>query len=123
MLEQLIIESRYDIHIKKQLDSLKSYKKDLSTKNPTFHKLQRNSRTFQRMLYCFEKARPANLASAATRIPGITPAALTSVLLYSKKSRGRKLLKTLDSFFNVSPNQKALLKTFVIQIKKKSRKS
>lgn len=28
------------------------------------------------------------------------------------------MLKTLDSFFNVSANQKALLKTFVLQIKK-----
>lgn len=33
------------------------------------------------------------------------------------------MLKTLDSFFNVSPNQKALLKTFVIQIKKNQEKA
>ena len=45
------------------------------------------------MLYCFGKARPTNLASAS-RIPGITPAALTSVLLHTKKAR----LKVLEMF-------------------------
>ena len=30
----MIIESRYDIHIKKQLDSHNSYKKDLNIKIP-----------------------------------------------------------------------------------------
>ena len=33
------------------------------------------------------------------------------------------MLKTLDSFFNVSPNQKALLKIFVLQIKKNQEKA
>ena len=32
------------------------------------------------------------------------------------------MLKTLDSFFNISPNQKALLKIFVLQIKKNQEK-
>ena len=42
------------------------------------------------MLLSSEKARPTNLASAS-RIPGITPAALTSVLLHTKKVRTKKI--------------------------------
>ena len=86
VLDQLIIESRYDIHIKKQLDSLKAYKKDLNIKIP----LQINYRDIgglsKECCLALEKARPTNIASAS-RIPGITPAALTSVLLHTKKVR------------------------------------
>ena len=90
VLEQLIIESRYGIHIKKQLDSFKSYKKDLNTKIPLSINYNEIAGLSKECCIALEKARPANLASAS-RIPGITPAALTSVLLYTKKSRGKKI--------------------------------
>ena len=89
VLEQLIIESRYDIHIKKQLDSLKSYKKDLNIKIPIHINYKEIGGLSKECCIALEKARPTNLASAS-RIPGITPAALTSVLLYTKKTRIKK---------------------------------
>ncbi len=89
VLEQLIIESRYDIHIKKQLDSQKSYKRDLNVKIPIHINYKEIGGLSKECCIALEKARPTNLASAS-RIPGITPAALTSVLLYTKKTRIKK---------------------------------
>ncbi|MDC3024435.1 tRNA uridine-5-carboxymethylaminomethyl(34) synthesis enzyme MnmG [Alphaproteobacteria bacterium] len=89
VLEQLIIESRYDIHIKKQQDSLKSYNKDLNIKIPIDTNYKEIGGLSNECRLALEKVRPNNLASAS-RIPGITPAALTSVLLYTKKSKVRK---------------------------------
>jgi len=90
VLEQLIIESRYDIHIKKQSDSLRTYKKDLKIKIPLHINYKKIGGLSKECCIALEKARPSNLASAS-RIPGITPAALTSVLLYTKKSRIKKI--------------------------------
>ncbi len=86
VLDQLIIESRYDIHIKKQLDSLKAYKKDLNVKIPSQINYKDIGGLSKECCIALEKVRPTNLASAS-RIPGITPAALTSVLLHTKKVR------------------------------------
>ena len=121
VLEQLIIESRYDIHIKKQLDSLKSYKKDLNVKIPIHINYKEIGGLSKECCIALEKARPTNLASAS-RIPGITPAALTSVLLYTKKQGLRKVLKTLNSFFKISNEQKNLLKNYVFEIRKNQEK-
>ncbi len=85
-LEQLIIESKYHIHIKKQLDEVKSYKKDLSIKIPPQINYKDIGGLSKECCLALEKAKPTNLASAS-RIPGITPAALTSVLLHTKKVR------------------------------------
>ena len=86
VLHQLIIESRYDIHIKKQIESLKAYKKDLNIKIPSKINYKKVGGLSKECCLALEKVRPTNLASAS-RIPGITPAALTSVLLYTKKAR------------------------------------
>ena len=90
MLNQLIIESRYNVHIKKQFDSLKSYKKDLNIKIPSHINYKEIGGLSKECYLALEKARPTNLASAS-RIPGITPAALTSVLLHTKKVRTKKI--------------------------------
>jgi len=90
VLNQLIIESRYNVHIKKQFDSLKSYKKDLNIKIPSHINYKEIGGLSKECYLALEKARPTNLASAS-RIPGITPAALTSVLLHTKKVRTKKI--------------------------------
>ena len=86
VLEQLIIESRYEIHIKKQAENIKAYKKDLNIKIPTKINYKEIGGLSKECCIALEKARPTNLASAS-RIPGITPAALTSVLLHTKKAK------------------------------------
>ena len=65
-------------------------KKDLNTKIPLSINYNEIAGLSKESCVALEKARPANLASAS-RIPGFTPAALTSVLLYTKKSRGKKI--------------------------------
>ncbi len=90
VLNQLIIESRYDIHIRKQIDSIKSYEKDLKIVIPSDINYKDVGGLSKECYLALEKARPSNLASAA-RIPGVTPAALTSILLFTKKAREKKI--------------------------------
>ena len=77
VLDQLIIESRYKVHIKKQSESIKAYKKDLKIKIPNKINYKEIGGLSKECCIALERARPTNLASAS-RIPGITPAALTS---------------------------------------------
>ena len=86
VLDQLIIESRYNVHIKKQSESIKAYKKDLKIKIPNKINYKEIGGLSKECCVALERARPTNLA-AASRIPGVTPAALTSVLLHTKKAR------------------------------------
>ena len=86
VLSQLIIESSYKVHIKKQAENIKAYKKDLNIKIPTKINYKEIGGLSKECCIALEKVRPTNLASAS-RIPGITPAALTSVLLHTKKAR------------------------------------
>ncbi len=86
VLDQLIIESRYNVHIKKQSESIKAYKKDLKIKIPNKINYKEIGGLSKECCIALERARPTNLASAS-RIPGVTPAALTSVLLHTKKAR------------------------------------
>ena len=86
VLDQLIIESRYNVHIKKQSESIKAYKKDLKIKIPNKINYKEIGGLSKECCIALERVRPTNLASAS-RIPGVTPAALTSVLLHTKKAR------------------------------------
>ena len=63
--------------------------KDLNIKIPIHINYKEIGGLSKECCIALEKARPTNLASAS-RIPGITPAALTSVLLYTKKTRIKK---------------------------------
>ena len=65
-------------------------KKDLNIKIPSHINYKEIGGLSKECYLALEKARPTNLASAS-RIPGITPAALTSVLLHTKKVRTKKI--------------------------------
>ncbi len=84
LLEKIKIESGYKIHIEKHKDSLDSYRIESKVKLPYNLNYKNIGGLSKECLLALEKIRPENLAQAS-KIPGITPAALTSVLLYTKK--------------------------------------
>ena len=86
---QLKIQSKYEVHVKKQEASINSYKKDSKLKIPKSIDYKKIGGLSKECCDALGLAKPADLASAA-RIPGVTAAALTSVLLYTKKNKVKK---------------------------------
>ena len=83
-VQQLMIQSKYDTHVTKQKASIFSYKQDKKIKIPKnidYKKIGGLSRESYEALVL---AKPRDLATAS-RIPGVTAAALSSVLLFTKK--------------------------------------
>ena len=84
VLNQLEIQSKYEVHLKKQESSLFSYKRDQKIKIPKEINYKSIGGLSKESCDALELVRPEDLASAA-KIPGVTAAALSSVLLYTKK--------------------------------------
>ncbi len=89
VIDELKIESRYSYHIKKQDQSIRAYKKDKKLKIPYNINYKDIGGLSNECCLALEKARPENLA-IASKIPGVTPAALSSVLLFTKKYKEKK---------------------------------
>ncbi len=83
-VKQLMIQSKYETHLIKQKSSMFSYKQDQKVKIPRNINYKEIGGLSSESCEALESARPDDLASAA-RIPGVTAAALSSVLLYTKK--------------------------------------
>ncbi len=84
VFNQLEIQSKYDAHLIKQRASIFSYKQDQSVKIPKNINYKEIGGLSSESRQALELAKPSDLASAA-RVPGVTAAALSSVLLYTKK--------------------------------------
>ena len=84
VFNQLVIQSKYEAHLIKQKASIFSYKQDQRVKIPKNINYKEIGGLSSESCQALELARPSDLASAA-RIPGVTAAALSSVLLYTKK--------------------------------------
>ena len=84
VFNQLVIQSKYEAHIMKQKASIFSYKQDQRVKIPKNINYKEIGGLSSESCQALELARPSDLASAA-RVPGVTAAALSSVLLYTKK--------------------------------------
>ena len=82
--EQLTIQSKYEVHLIKQKSSIFSYKQDQQIKIPKNINYKEIGGLSSEACQALEYARPRDLASAR-RIPGVTAARLSSVLLYTKK--------------------------------------
>lgn len=83
-IEQLEIDAKYSGYLKRQEADIVAFKKDEKLKIPDdldYEKVGGFSTEIKQKL---QKSRPATLG-AASRIPGITPAALTALLGYVKK--------------------------------------
>ncbi len=82
--EQVEIESRYAGYIKRQMSDIEVFKKDENLKlrdDIDYHKIGGLSRE---MVDKLSRIRPATIGEAS-RIPGVTPAAITAILGYLKK--------------------------------------
>ena len=90
VLTQLKIQSKYEVHVKKQEASIISYNKDSKLKIPKSIDYKKIGGLSKECSEALGYAKPADLAAAA-RIPGVTAAALTSVLLYTKKYKVKKV--------------------------------
>ncbi|MAJ24072.1 MAG: tRNA uridine-5-carboxymethylaminomethyl(34) synthesis enzyme MnmG [Rickettsiales bacterium] len=84
VLDQLIIQSKYQTHVQKQKGSVYSYNRDRSIKIPVNIDYKKIGGLSKESCDALENVKPEDLASAA-KIPGVTAAALSSVLLYTKK--------------------------------------
>ena len=84
VLSQLEIQSKYGVHLKKQKSSLFSYKRDQNIKIPKSINYKIIGGLSKESCDALELVRPEDMASAS-KIPGVTAAALSSVLLYTKK--------------------------------------
>lgn len=83
--EQIQIEGKYEGYLSRQESDIKAFKRDEALKIPhdlDYSKIGGFSNEIRSKL---EKAKPATLG-AASRIPGITPAALTALLGYVHKN-------------------------------------
>ena len=83
VFNQLVIQSKYEAHLIKQKASIFSYKQDQQVKIPENINYKEIGGLSSESCQALEAARPSDLASAA-RVPGVTAAALSSVLLYTK---------------------------------------
>ena len=89
VLSQLKIQSKYNVHVKKQEASIISYKKDRKLKIPKNIDYKQIGGLSKECCDALGFVKPEDLAAAA-RIPGVTAAALSSVLLYTKKTKVKK---------------------------------
>ena len=82
--EQVEIESRYAGYIKRQLSDIEVFKKDENLKIRDDIDYQSIGGLSREMVFKLSKVRPATIGEAS-RIPGVTPAAITAILGYLKK--------------------------------------
>ena len=84
MYEQVEIEARYSGYIKRQLADIEVFKKDENLhlqENIDYSQIGGLSRE---MVAKLSKVKPSTIGEAS-RIPGVTPAAITAILGYVKK--------------------------------------
>ena len=84
MYEQVEIEARYSGYIKRQLADIEVFKKDENLhlqENIDYSHIGGLSRE---MVAKLSKVKPSTIGEAS-RIPGVTPAAITAILGYVKK--------------------------------------
>ncbi len=85
IINQIGIEGKYQGYLKRQEQDIKSYKRDQNLKIPFDLDYNNVGGLNLELRGKLSKARPVTLASAS-RIPGMTPAGLTALLQYVKKS-------------------------------------
>lgn len=82
--EQVEIESRYAGYIKRQMADIEVFKKDENLKIREDINYELIGGLSREMVYKLSKVRPMTIGEAS-RIPGVTPAAITAILGYIKK--------------------------------------
>lgn len=84
VIEQIEIESRYAGYIKRQLADIEVFKKDENLKIREDIDYAKIGGLSREMVFKLSKVRPSTIGEAS-RIPGVTPAAITAVLGHLKR--------------------------------------
>ena len=84
VFEQIEIESKYSGYIKRQLADIEVFKKDENLKIREDIDYTKVGGLSREMTAKLSKIRPATIGEAS-RVPGVTPAAITALLGYIKK--------------------------------------
>ena len=82
--EQIEIEARYSGYIKRQMADIEVFKKDVKLKIREDIDYSKIGSLSREMVQKLSKVKPATIGEAS-RIPGVTPAAITAILGYIKK--------------------------------------
>ena len=82
--EQIEIESRYSGYLKRQLNDIEDFKKDENLKIKEDIDYTKIGGLSREMVTKLSKVRPSTIGEAS-RIPGVTPAAVTALMGYLKK--------------------------------------
>ncbi|MEE2694658.1 MAG: tRNA uridine-5-carboxymethylaminomethyl(34) synthesis enzyme MnmG [Pseudomonadota bacterium] len=85
--EQLEIEAKYKIYLSRQEAEVEAYKRDRALTIPPTLNYENVGSLSNEARESLEVARPENLAGAA-RLPGVTPAALTALMVHLRKPGG-----------------------------------
>ncbi len=84
IIEKIFIESRYKGHIERQEKEIEKFRKDENQAIPAIINYDNVTSLSNEMKEKLQEHRPTSIG-AASRIPGITPAALVALLAHSKK--------------------------------------
>jgi len=87
VVEQLEIEARYRGYLQRQESDIAAFRKDEALKIPKDIDYKKIGGLSNEVIMKLSKVRPETLG-AASRISGITPAAVTAVLGYIKSAKG-----------------------------------
>ena len=83
--EQIEIEAQYACYLERQESDINSYRRDRSRKIPREIAYRKVGSLSNEAIEKLLEARPATI-SAAARLPGVTPAALTALLVHLRRS-------------------------------------
>jgi len=88
--EQAEIEAKYDVYLSRQQADIEAYKRDRALVIPAALDYANVGSLSTEARESLEAARPESLAGAA-RLPGVTPAAVTALMVHLRRS-GRPAL-------------------------------
>ncbi|OPZ79134.1 MAG: tRNA uridine 5-carboxymethylaminomethyl modification enzyme MnmG [Alphaproteobacteria bacterium ADurb.Bin438] len=82
--EQMEIEGKYAGYLKRQDSDIQMFKKEEALKIPDIIDYSKIGGLSREVVFKLKKVMPTNIG-VASRIPGITPAAITAIIAYIKK--------------------------------------
>ena len=85
--EQIEIEAKYKIYLSRQRAEVEAYKRDRELTIPPTLNYRKVGSLSNEARENLELARPENLAGAA-RLPGVTPAAITALMVHLRRPGG-----------------------------------
>ena len=87
--EQILIEARYAGYLQRQRDDISDFKKDELLQIPKQINYKKVGSLSNEVIEKLINTKPPNLG-AASRISGVTPAAIIAILRYIKKNKNKK---------------------------------